>query len=43
MSITLPYHDAVSFFTELGATLFHMWLYYANGEISIIYQETEYD
>lgn len=29
------------FFTELGATLFHVWLYYFKGEISIIYEETE--
>ena len=41
MSIILLSHNAVSFFTELAATLFHVWLYYANGEKSIIYEETE--
>lgn len=29
------------FFTELGATLFHVWLYYFRNEESIIYEETE--
>ena len=30
-----------NFFTELGATLFHVWLYYFRKEESIIYEETE--
>ncbi len=29
------------FFTELGATLFHVWLFYFRKEESIIYEETE--
>jgi hypothetical protein len=29
------------FFTELGATLFHVWLFYFRKEESIIYEETK--
>ena len=29
------------FFTEMGAALFHLWLWVANKEESIIYEETE--
>ena len=38
-NLTVP--RSRKFFTELAATLFHVWLYYANGEESIIYEETE--
>ena len=30
-----------NFFTEIGATLFHVWLYYFRKEESIIYERTE--
>lgn len=29
------------FFTEIGACIFQLWLLCANGEKSIIYEETE--
>lgn len=30
-----------NFFTELGATLFHVWLYYFKDTESLIYERTE--
>ena len=29
------------FFTEIGATIFHLWRLYARGEESIIYERTD--
>lgn len=37
-NLTVP--RSRKFFTEFGATLFHVWLYYFKGETSTIYEYT---